>query len=276
MSKLIAGFSGMKKAQEEQSSRRLQGDFIQYLRLSDDGDIAKFRIVSSHDPDLTKETGIPSYLISAVFHRHEDFSKNGKRFFTSTICGKEEDDYGNLVGECNLCDVDIPRSLQFMIWVYVYAIYHKHPSPDPKVKWDEGKLGAMLVYKEPVEKFMVWQDGYYSSRALEGRIEQYGSLTDRDYMRIRRGARGNQQVQYELERLEPEPIPDNIVEQAKDLPDLMEVAVGNIRTMGGGSANTGGSYAPVSQQNNVSRSAPSYNEVPMTVPDDDDDEDMPF
>ena len=276
MSKVIAGFSGMKKAQEEQSSRRLQGDFIQYMRLSDDGDIAKFRIVSSHDPGLTKETGIPSYLISAVFHRHEDFSKNGKRFFTSTICGKEEDDYGNLVGECNLCDIDIPRSLQFMIWVYVYAIYHRKQNNDPENPWEEGKLGAMLVYKEPVEKFMIWQDGYYSSQALEGRIEQYGSLTDRDYMRIRRGARGSQQVRYELERLDPEPIADNIVVQARDLPDLMEVAVGNVRTMGG-NADDNSSYAPSQprENNNVSDRTLLYEEVPMTLPADD-DEDMPF
>ena len=271
MARVTAGFGNLRKEQEAQSAGRMNGDFIKYLRLSDDGDMAKIRIVSSHEAGKTSETGIPSYSVNAVFHRHEAWSSNNKRYFTSTICGKEQDKYGNLVGECSLCDQEIPRSLQFMLWVWVYDIYHKTQNPDPKNPWEIGKLGALEMYKEPINQFMIWQDGYYSSQALEGRIAQYGSITDRDYWRIRRGVRGSQQVRYELDRDEPSDIPPEIVEKAKLLPDLMEVAVGNIRTMDGNSPSFQTEGTPLKSSDDPVV-APRYEEVSMDI----DEEDLPF
>ena len=241
MNRVATGFSGHQRQQERESANR-QGNFINYLRLPDDGDIAKFRIVSSHEPAKMVDTGINSCLISAVFHRHQQLSKNGREFYTNTLCDREEDEGGNLVGACELCDSKIPRSLQFMVWVYVYDYLHKQQNSDQGTKWPQVKLGELIMYREEMNRFVIWQDGFYSSQALEGRLQRYGSITDRDYMRVRRGARRSQQVRYELDGLEVSSIRPDIVVEAQDLPDLYEVALGKVRTLGGGDAEEPSTY----------------------------------
>ena len=233
MVRVTSGFAGMKQRQEAQNERMSGGDFIPYMRLKDDGDMVRFRIVSSHDSELIKETGVDSHLVSAVFHRHRAQASSGKMYFTATMCAKEEDEDDNLWGDCQLCDEEIPRSLQFMVWVWVYGIYHRYQNEDAKNPWERGRLGHMTVYYEPVERFEVWQDGFYSSQALETRIERFGTITDRDYERTRRGAKGNQKTTYELEYLDPSPIEDSIVEAAQELPSLIDVAEGRVATMDG-------------------------------------------
>ena len=233
MPKIITGHSGLKDRQERDSRDRM-GEFIPFLRLSEDGDSVKFRIVSSHEPDLCDNTGIPSFMISATFHRHEALSSNGRRYFTTTLCSLDEEEDGTLTGHCNLCDEDVRRSLQFMVWVYVYHIDHSRQNDDPQDKWEEVSIGSYRVYREKIEKFMIWQDGFFSAQALEGRIMRYQSITDRDYERIRHGGRGNPQVRYELEGGDTSPIPNFMVEQSQDLPDLIAVAEKRVTTMNGG------------------------------------------
>ena len=233
MPTIRSGFSSLRERQEKQSAQMMSGDFIPYMRLVDDGDMVTFRIVSEHNEERARELGLHSHLISADFHRHEALSSKGRKYFTSTICGLEEDEDGMLHGHCELCDGDIRRSLQFMVWVWVFSIMHKKQNSDVNNPWKAVKVGAMQMYEEPVNKFMIWQDGYYSQQALESRIDFFDSITDRNYRRIRRGAPGDRKATYELINGDPSDIPADILESSRELPDLFEVALGNVRTMSG-------------------------------------------
>ena len=258
MVRVTTGFGNMERRQEAQSSG-MGGDFIQYMRLRDDGDTVRFRMVSSHEQHLVEQTGIDSVFVSAAFHRHQAISKAGRTYFTSTLCNKEEDEEGNLHGECSLCDEEIPRSLQFMTWVWVYHIDHRRQNDDLNNPWQVGQVGNMTVYRENVNKFMIWQDGYYSSQALGTRVSRYGTLTDRDYERTRYGVRGAQgKISYELEGLDAAPIDSEIVRNAQALPSLMDVATGKVRTMDGrGNGDVAGSQSQEPVHKEVSR--PSSN-----------------
>ena len=233
MPKVTTGFQNYIQQQERDSERRLNGDFIQYMRLSDDGDIVRFRIVSSHDWDASDNVGIPSVLVSGYFHRHQIYTPTGKSFYTSTICTMDEDSDGNLSGECSLCDAEYPRSLQFLIWVWVYYIDHRRQNEDGQFPWEQTKVGAMTVYREKINRFRIWQGGFYDFQALEGRVARYGALTDRDYERIRRGAKGDTRTKYELEGQESTSMDMTIKDLAQHLPDLEKVAMGETRMMDG-------------------------------------------
>ena len=57
-----------------------------------------------------------------------------------------------------------------------------------------------------MNKFMVWQDGYYMTQMLESRVERLGTLTDRDYLITRHGLKGQQKVTRDLDGEDPSPI----------------------------------------------------------------------
>lgn len=272
MTVIKSGFKNLQDKQEQQSAQRLQGDFIPYLRLGDDGDIARFRVISEHETERCAETGTLSYLISAMFHRHEARSTGGKKYFTTTLCALEEDEDGMVSGQCQLCDEEVSRTLQFLVWTYAYSMFHRQQGGDVKSPWKRVKVGEMTMYEEVLNKFMVWQDGFFSYQSLEGRIARYGNMTDRDYERTRRGARGSQQVKYELDALDPSPIDPQILEDAKKLPSLEDVASGAVRTMGGGTGEEG-----VKKASSEEAAAPAkgYREVPLGTTSDEED-DLPF
>ena len=228
-----SGFRALKKQQEAESERRTSGKFIPYLLLSDDKDMARFRIVSSDEPEGMKDTGINSHLVFAMFHRHEQATRTGKTYFGFSVCGKSEDANGLLSGECRLCDVDNPRQEFFLVWVYVYGIYHREPSKNDKDNWTRGKIGQVTVYEEEINEFKVWRGGFAPIQSLESKLERNGNITDRDYEWIRHGARGDQQTRYELESCDPAAIPDYIIKEAQDLPDLYKIATGEITTLDG-------------------------------------------
>ena len=112
--------------------------------------------------------------------------------------------------------------------------------PDPKVRWEQGNLGRQLVYKEPMDKFMVWQDGYFMSQLLEGRLARYGRLTDRDYLITRHGMKNTRKVTRDLDAMEPSVIPPDILDLSKNLPDLMAIASGEVTSMDGVGPSEGG------------------------------------
>ena len=228
-----SGFKALKQKQQAESERRGNGKFIPYLMLFNDKDIAKIRIVSSSDAEGIEDTGIDSKLVSAPFHRVQQTSRTGKQFFGFVLCELEEDDDGFISGECKWCDSGNSVQDYFLVWVYVYAIYHREPSPDPEVKWMRGKIGQITVYEEEVNAFKVWRGGWGAIQSLESKLERYGNITDRDYEWIRNGAKGDQQTRYELETGDPSPIPDYIIKEAASLPDLEKIAIGEITTMDG-------------------------------------------
>lgn len=236
MAKILSGFSSYKQQQETQAGRFMGGDFIRYLRLRDDGDMARIRFVSEHEPGLEGENGLQSYIISAQFHRTEEISKAGQRIYPIVICPKEEDDAGNLFGDCHHCKEENRRMLQFLTWAYVYNIYHRKQNTDDSNLWErtvDGETGSRTMFREPINKFLVLQGGANISMVLQGRIDKYGVLTDRVYDYTRNGARNLTTVSYVLDGDDPSAFDAELVEQANTLPDLIDVATGRVRTMGG-------------------------------------------
>ena len=262
------GFASLRTEHDRLSAQRINGGFIPYMRLRDDNDIVRFRILSAHEESYEAITGIPSTMLYGYFHRYSQTSATGKQYFTSTICGKEEDENGNLIGECPLCDQDIRRSLQFMVWVYVYSIYHERQNTDSNNLWPRGEIGAMVVYEEKVNKYMIWQDGFFSFQALGGKLQRYETLNDRDYERIRHGVRGTQAVRYDLESLDPNPMNPAIIQGAQNLPKLIDVALGKTRTMDGGRNNDSNGVAPVTSISYSENNNNQYDEIKMS--------DLPF
>ena len=235
------GFGAHQQAQGRADADFQRGGFIPYLRLKDDGDIAKIRVVSEHEEDAAKEAGVHSTMRSAAFHNVEERSQQGKAWFHDVLCTLEEDeDTSELSGGCTLCAMENRRTQKFMAWVWVYGIYHRAQSPDPKVRWEQGNLGRQLVYKEPMDKFMVWQDGYFMSQLLEGRLARYGRLTDRDYLITRHGMKNTRKVTRDLDAMEPSVIPPDILDLSKNLPDLMAIASGEVTSMDGAGPSEGG------------------------------------
>ena len=233
MPKILSGFDAMFNQQQKESRER-SGKFIPFMRLGDDGDCAKFRIVSSHSLEAMAHEGLNSHSISAVFHRHQARTNSGREYYTASLCELEEEEGGTVTGSCQYCTEEISRSLQFMIWVYVYYVDHMRQNPDPKGDpWTEEQVGSMTVYRQVFNEFMVWQDGFHSSEALKARIQRLGSITDRDYERIRHGVRRATNVTYELIPGEPSPVSIKIKQEALLLPDLYDIAEKKVRTMPG-------------------------------------------
>lgn len=119
-----------------------------------------------------------------------------------------------------------------MAWVYLYAIYHTRP--DAEGKWQGVTLGAAAKrYKEEVNEFVVWQDGFYMARKMLGKIEEYGTLMDRDYVITRYGAKGTQKITRELDAATVSDIEQEFLAQVAELPDLEDIGSGRIETLGG-------------------------------------------
>lgn len=196
--------TGLGAIQEARAAERGGGgEFINELRLLQLGDIAKIRIVTEHDE-----------AYSAYFYRHQTKSKKGTLYWTNTLAteGMEEDPQW----------ADVKRTRHTLLWVYVYAIYHKAPSQDPNVVWEKGQLGAMTVYKEPVDEFQILRANYFDEQVLVSQVERQGSLTSRDYERTRQGM--GTETRYTLDALDPRPLKPEIAERVADLPSLEDIA----------------------------------------------------
>lgn len=222
------GVKSMQASQERADEEFLSGTFIPYLRLKDDGDRARFWFVTEADEKAVEEGRAPHRLLNGYFHDIPKVSKRGVRFFKTILCSL--DDEG--VGQCDLCEQELARGLKFMVWVYVGGIYHKFQNTG-EAKWPQRKLDRLTMYEEKYNKYMVWQAGYYMSQRLFDRVGRFGTLLDRPYELIRHGARNTRQVQYDLEYGEPKAIAAKIMEGAKELPSLEDIATGRIETMDG-------------------------------------------
>ena len=241
MGRMRSGWDSMQKEVARQDAAFKAGgggSFIPYMRLVDDGDMAKIRIVTEHEEALAKEKGLSHWLMSGEFHRYyAGVSKRGKGIWRTALCGLELNDEGERHGECEHCMADNRSSTNFLLWVYVYAIYHTFQSPDPKVTWKVGTFGQQKVYGEAIEQFKVWQDGYFMREKLDTRIKRYGTLTDRDYLVTRHGVRDQQKVTRDLEPMDPPTaLSADLISRAVLLPRLEDIAEGRVEKLGNGSA----------------------------------------
>ncbi len=141
-------------------------------------------------------------------------------------------------GKCEHCEAEVKSRSQFLMWVYVYAFYHRAQNPafnagDPethKFKWPLVKLWSSPMFKETVEKYCIWKDGFYMRQTLEAKIGRFGTLCDRDYIVTRIGVRGSQSTRRTLEDMEESPMTAEIKEGCQSLPTLADYATRKART----------------------------------------------
>ena len=232
-------------AARKESSSSGGGDYIEYVKLRDDGDMVLFRPVTDSDPEFAEKSGAHHVFIKGEFHSVPGTSSRGVDFWKDVLCGSRFDEAkDDWVGECDLCKKEIRRRTQFYAWVYVYANYFRAQDPryipgdsnTDKFKRKQVRRGQDIFYKQDVNKYCIWQDGYFMLELLKGKIGQFGTLCDRDYIVIRHGVRKNQNTQRELEAQERSPMSPEIMEGSAELPSLYDVALGKTRKYGGGSA----------------------------------------
>ena len=286
--KIYHGFDENARASEAESKKRLSGgDFIPYFFLRDDGDIARMRIVSSHTAAAMQEEELASHLIGGFFHRVGQSTQSGKTFYASLLCPKDMDEEGNLSGECEYCDQEKPvrRSHNFLVWAWVYYVLHHVQNPDSQKPWPLVQVGAMQMFREDLNKFMVWQDGFYAKQQLETKAQRLGTITDRDYERIRHGGKQAATLRFDLEHLDPSVMEEHIRREARELPSLVDIATREIRTMDGrnpeGEKAAATTTAPATQHTEVRRPSPEpvaagVAPVDQYVPSDSNFDDLPF
>jgi hypothetical protein len=192
---------------------------------------------------------VPHVIVEGDFHRVPITTRRGKNIFKDVLCQMTLDEATQQwVGACEHCTAAVNRRTQFLAWVYVYAFYHRSQNswfkPEDatthKNKWPLVKLGNTPMYKEEVNQYCIWQDGFFMRELLKGKAERFGRITDRDYLVTRHGVRGSQQTQRVLEDLQEAPLSDELRDKCKELPDLGDIAEGKVRTYGGKRTETPG------------------------------------
>ncbi|KKL06247.1 hypothetical protein LCGC14_2597960, partial [marine sediment metagenome] len=103
---------------------------------------------------------------------------------------------------------------------FLYAIYHRVPE-DPS--WQGCKVGNVTYYREDVNGFVLWQDGFYMSRRVQEKLTEYNTLMDREWALKRYGAKGSGQVTYDLVKAKEHDIDAAMLKEANGLPDLEDV-----------------------------------------------------
>ena len=238
---IVTGFNSMKRQDAvRQASGAGGGNYIRYVTLKDDGDMVLFRMVTDSDAEFAKQSGVPHVFIKGEFHSVQGTSTRGKDFWRDVLCESHfDEEKEQWVGKCENCENQTRRRTQFFSWVYVYAFYFRAQdvryvpgdNQTDKFKRKQVRRGKNdIFYKEEVNKYCLWQDGYYMLELLKTKIGQFGTLCDRDYEVIRHGVRRSQQTQRELIAHDPVPMPEEIKEGALELPTLADVANGKTRT----------------------------------------------
>lgn len=243
MSQIVTGFTDMKRRSDQRSANRGSGDFIRTISLKDDQDSVMFRLVTESDIQYAEQSNVPHMFIQGEFHREQGQTKSKKTFYRDVLCKTTfNDDTNQWEGECDFCaDPDNRARTQFFAWAYVYAFYYKRqderyiPGDDSTEKFKRNRVrrGTEVLYKEDVNQYCIWQDGWFMLQLIQGKVQRFGVLCDRDYMVTRHGIRRAPSTQRVLDDMAPSPMSDEIREGASELPSLPDVASNKVRTMGG-------------------------------------------
>ncbi len=226
---LRSGMREIEKASKQRQDSSNQ-DYIREIILQDDGDQVKFRLVTDQDSETAEKSGVPFEIIEGEFHNVPKLSKSGKQYWEDTLCklvyDEEEEEW---TGECEHCDAEVPRASKFLMWAYVYGIYHRERTDKD---WTPSNFGNIMMYKESIDAYCIWKDGYFMRRDLEIKAQRFGTLCDRDYVVVRQGVRKSTGTRRTLQELQKSPMPEEIREGAIDLPSLEDYATRKVRSFG--------------------------------------------
>jgi hypothetical protein len=220
------GDRGLKFLQGMRDRFGYQGGKLRKLWLTGDGDIAKFRVLTEGDA-----------MFSHVFHEVKVASTR-KDFTKDVLCTRRLDDELNFIDPPEVCPQcaaglrpdasDDTRKSAYVkpkavLWVYVYAIAHRHPAPDGS--WVRGTRGLMEVYIENVSELRLWLLRNRMIDAVVNRYYENGSLLDRDWELERMGVTGQGPVQYTFVGKDQGAPSAECLEAMKELRPLEEVVL---------------------------------------------------
>jgi len=119
MPSVKTGSDRLRTYQEAKDASFRKGKFIPYVSLIEDGDRARFRIVSEHDDAQAEVNNADSVLTFGEFHRKQFISARGKTFFKEVLCGYDfNEDTGSYEGECDQCDQGVSKRTKFMLMLF--------------------------------------------------------------------------------------------------------------------------------------------------------------
>jgi hypothetical protein len=203
--------------QAEKDAQNFSKNRINYVGLRDK-ELVELRF-------LTDSEG----LIKAKIHTVQETTPKGPRY-RKKYCTMQD------IGSCVYCSKGDSIKSNIYLWAWVYTVYHAqqnsrletNPNAD---KWQAVKLNdGKTYYKETVNgpmvfKISVGQKGVYQN-TIVGFARDYGTLIDRNYRVSRTGS--NLDTTYNLVPLKEGPMPDELAECMRTLPDLGDVITGKI------------------------------------------------
>ena len=192
------------------------GNFIKNIRLMDDQESCKIRFITDGDEFLYE-----------YFHRL--LEPNTGKFKGMKICVDSAFEQA-----CSLCEAGAPRLIQFLAWVWEYSHDYTNPVQFKQPKsFTKVKVGGRDIFREEVKEPRLLRMAKAHKAAIVLKYERNGTLLDRDYELIRSGVAGSTRPAYMLEQLDITPMSNEIIDVAKNLPDLEDVAIDKVTTLVG-------------------------------------------
>lgn len=224
-----------------EENSRTYGHTNRNLFLQEDGERATVRFLV----DLED-------FVHGFFHR--PFA-SGRAVVEPTVCTSWQLAEG-LIEEpvpCGWCErKDRPRQT-FFTWVYVRGIFHVKQSQG-REPWTRVKVGNLVLFQQQVAARRLFVGGQQLFNVLKGLHQEYQTLTDRDYIYVRSGARGAQNVSYSFI-----PRHESLFQYEEAIPDLAEAVLGVPPAPYGGYSTIDDSYTPDSEE----FEAPADEELPF-------------
>ena len=189
------------------------GDFIRRVKLADDKESCRIRFITDGDE-----------VFWDFFHR---LMKRGK-FAGFQICVNEA-----LGQVCDICDEggeDAKKSKQVFLWVW--EIDHDFVEEPRGGDYAGVKVGRRTVYRADVGEVRLMQYSTAHKSGINRQFDRLGTLLDHEFEWVRDGERGTTRPTYMLEALEKCKAPKEMLEAAEDLPDLEDVALGKVQSLG--------------------------------------------
>jgi hypothetical protein len=207
--------------QAEKDALEFSKSRINFVTLGDK-EVAELRFLTDSDG-----------VIKAKIHTVTEMTPKGTRF-RKKYCTMQD------LGSCVYCSNGDSIKSFIYLWAWVYNIFHTQQNPkleqyQDATKWTPVKLGdGKTYYRDTINGPMVFrisvgQKGVYQN-TITGFARDYGSLIDRTYRFSRTGKELD--TTYNITPLKESPMPAELIDAMKTLPDLGDVITGKVKTFG--------------------------------------------
>jgi hypothetical protein len=189
------------------------GDFIRHIRLLNDRESCVIRFLTEYGDFFWEK-----------FHRIME----GGSFRGMKVCAKSA-----LGQACSLCDKSDRPGTQFLGWAYeAYHDYTEKPSHVKDEDLEEVRVGKRTMLREEVNEPRLMRYSIMHFDPLKYQWDEEETLVDREFKWVRMGEKGSTRPTYILKPGAPSKLPKELREVAKTLPDLEDVALGKVESLG--------------------------------------------